>query len=99
MASADAMKEGGAKRYFSEETPIKVAQGVSGSVIARGSLLTFIPYLIQGVKQALQDLGMKSIEKAQEALLSGEIRLEQRSSGAQMEGKVHHLYDYENPMI
>jgi IMP dehydrogenase len=99
MASADAIKEGGAKRYFSEEAPIKVAQGVSGSVIARGSLLTFIPYLIQGIKQALQDLGMKSIEKAQEALLSGEIRLEQRSSGAQTEGKVHHLYDYENPMI
>jgi len=99
MASADAMKEGGAKRYFSEEAQIKVAQGVSGSVMARGSLLTFIPYLAQGIKQALQDLGMKSIEKAQEALWNGEIRIEQRSPGAQAEAKVHHLYDYENPVI
>lgn len=99
MASPDAMKEGGAKRYFSEDANIKVAQGVAGSVIARGSLLSFIPYLIQGVKQAFQDLGVQSLAKAHQALEKEMIRMEKRSPSAQTEGKVHNLYDYENPII
>lgn len=100
MASADALKRsGGARRYMSEDSNIKVAQGVSGSVVARGSLLSFIPYIIQGVKQAFQDFGVKSIKDAHKALASGNIRMEKRSPSAQVEGKVHNLYDYENPVI
>ncbi|MBN2143855.1 MAG: IMP dehydrogenase, partial [Candidatus Aureabacteria bacterium] len=99
MASLDAMKQGGDKRYMAENADIKVAQGVSGSVIARGSLLSFIPYLITGIKQAFQDLGVKSIKNAHESLYKGIIRMEKRSPSSQLEGKVHHLYDYENPVI
>lgn len=100
MASADALKRsGGARRYMSEDSNIKVAQGVSGSVVARGSLLSFIPYIIQGVRQAFQDLGVKSIKDAHKALASGNIRMEKRSPSAQIEGKVHNLYDFENPVI
>ena len=84
---------------MSEDANIKVAQGVSGSVVARGSLLSFIPYIVQGLKQAFQDLGVRSIKEAHKALASGNIRMEKRSPSAQVEGKVHHLYDYENPVI
>jgi IMP dehydrogenase len=99
MASPDAMREGGAKRYFSENAAVRVAQGVSGSVIARGSLASFIPYLCQGLRHAFQDLGLRSIEAAHRALEDGELRIERRSPSAQREGKVHDLYDYENPIV
>lgn len=99
MASSDAMKEGGAKRYFSETSKIRVAQGVSGSVIARGSLTFFIPYLCQGMKHAFQDLGVKSIQEAHKAVNAGTLLMERRSPSAQSEGKVHHLYDYDTPII
>ena len=45
------------------------------------------------------DLGVKSIKEAHKALASGNIRMEKRSPSAQVEGKVHNLYDYENPVI
>jgi len=99
MASADALKDGGETRYYMEGTKIKVAQGVSGSVIARGSLLSFIPYVVEGVKHAFQDIGVRNRDEAWKALEAGEIRMERRSPSAQVEGKVHHLYEYENPII
>lgn len=99
MASPDVIKERGANRYLSENSEIRVAQGVSGSVIARGSLTSFVPYLIQGMKHAFQDLGVSSIAKVHELLDAEKIRVERRSPSAQLEGKVHNLYDYENPII
>lgn len=38
-------------RYFASGAPVKVAQGVSGAVIDKGSLRRYLRYLIQGVKQ------------------------------------------------
>jgi IMP dehydrogenase len=99
MGSIEAMNDGGAKRYFAEREKIKVAQGVSGSVVDKGSLLSYVPYLIQGVRQGLQDIGTRDIRALHESLYSGELRFELRTNAAQAEGDVHHLYSYEMEMV
>lgn len=97
MASLDAMKAGGGKRYFTESKDIKVAQGVSGYVQDRGSMFDMVAYLSQGLRLAFQDLGTRSVKQLHERLESGELRFELRSPSAQREGGVHDLYSYTQP--
>ena len=97
MASQEAMEAGGSKRYFAEDAPIKVAQGVTGSVVDKGSLFDYVPYLIQGLKHSFQDMGTKSVDILHEYLYSNKLRFELRSSSAQMEGGVHDMHSYKEP--
>ena len=99
MASLEAMQEGGAKRYNNQEQKIKVAQGVSGAVVDKGSVFDFVPYLVEGVKLAFQDIGVRSIPELHEKLYSGKLRFERRSLAAQLQGGVHSLYSYKKPII
>ena len=99
MASLEAMKAGGDKRYFSESQKIKVAQGVSGAVVDKGSVINFVPYLVQGLRQSFQDMGHKSIPELHEALRNGNLRFERRSESAQVQGSVHGLYSYTSPTM
>ena len=57
MGSVEAMKKGSDDRYFGTVSTLKVAQGVSGSVQDKGSILNYMPYLSQGLKHGLQDSG------------------------------------------
>lgn len=97
MASLEAMDEGGSKRYFAENAKIKVAQGVSGAVVDKGSCMDYIPYLIQGIKHSFQDMGVKDVKALHENLYNGVIRFENRSVAAQIEGNVHDLHSYSEP--
>lgn len=100
MGSIDAMeRDGSMQRYFSESDAIKVAQGVSGTVVDRGSIQRFVPYLIAGVKHGLQDIGVRSVAQLHEQVDAGRVRFERRSPAAQMEGGVHGLYSYEKRLF
>ncbi|MCL7025385.1 hypothetical protein MKW94_005068 [Papaver nudicaule] len=95
MGSLEAMTKGSDARYLGDTSKLKVAQGVVGAVADKGSLLKLIPYTMQAVKQGFQDLGALSIDSAHNLLRSNELRLEVRTSAAQVEGGVHDLVYYE----
>jgi len=97
MGSLEAMEKGSDKRYVWENaaTVVKVAQGVSGAVQDKGTLLRYIPYLMQGVRHGLQDAGCRSVAEAQSKLYTDKLRFEIRSPAAQSEGGVHGLHSYQ----
>jgi IMP dehydrogenase len=102
MGSIEAMSKGSEKRYVWENNSahsIKVAQGVSGAVQDKGTLLRYIPYLTQGVRHGMQDAGMKSLSQAWEALYNDTLRFEIRSPAAQKEGGVHGLHSYQKRLF
>jgi IMP dehydrogenase len=99
MASIEAMKEGGDKRYFADAENLKVAQGVSGSVIDRGSLVDFIPYIAQGLRHAFQDVGFTNIADLHKGMEDGVLRMQVRSVSSIKEGGVHDLFQYDKSII
>ncbi|OXB70452.1 UNVERIFIED_CONTAM: hypothetical protein H355_006815 [Colinus virginianus] len=78
VTSALSAAGGAATRYFAESAAVKVAQGVSGCVVDKGSVVQLIPYVIQGVKHGFQDLGMSSLQNLHKALRSGALRFDVR---------------------
>ncbi|CAL5341433.1 unnamed protein product [Camellia sinensis] len=95
MGSLEAMTKGSDARYLGDTAKLKIAQGVVGAVVDKGSVLKFLPYTMQAVKQGLQDLGAPSLQSAHELLRSSVLRLEVRTGAAQFEGGVHGLVSYE----
>lgn len=99
MASLEAMEAGGKKRYFSEDLDVKVAQGVSGAVVDKGSMFSYVPYLMQGLRLSFQDMGIRSIPELHERLAKGRLRFEKRTVSAQAQGSVHGLHSFSAPTI
>lgn len=92
MGSLDAMESkdglGSLQRYHQTESDtIRIAQGVSGSIVDKGSVFRYLPYLITGIKLGCQDIGTRSLEKLREHVYSGEIRFTKRTQAAVLEGK------------
>ncbi|PFH38519.1 IMP dehydrogenase [Besnoitia besnoiti] len=90
--------QGSASRYFAENQTIKVAQGVSGCVVDKGSVMQLIPYVIQGVKHGMQDAGVRTLKDMHLQLASGNLRFDVRSGAAQREGEVHDLHSFERKL-
>jgi IMP dehydrogenase len=99
MGSIEAMSKGSDTRYFGEKSAIKVAQGVSGAVVDKGSISRFIPYLRQSVQHGLYDLGVSDIVNLHHNLKTGALRFELRTHAAQREGSVHSLHSYQKNIL
>jgi len=101
MGSLDAMEksDSAGKRYYSEADRIKVAQGVSGSVVDKGSVKRFVGYLATGLQHGLQDIGCKSLDLLRDGVASGNVRFSKRSPSSQMEGGVHGLHSFEKRLF
>ncbi|MCL5103267.1 MAG: IMP dehydrogenase [Armatimonadetes bacterium] len=97
MASVEAMSVGGGKRYLNEDDNVTVPQGVSGTVLDRGSLADYVPYLMKGLQQSFQDMGYHDVASLRADLYTGTMRFEHRTAAAQAEGSVHSLYSYREP--
>ncbi|KAI7861292.1 inosine-5'-monophosphate dehydrogenase, partial [Spinellus fusiger] len=84
MGSIDAMsntsgKDGNAA--LSGDT-VKVAQGVVGNVVDKGSVRKFLSYLHTGVQHSLQDIGCRSLNEFHKAVADGTVRFEKRTAAA-----------------
>ncbi|KAF8567410.1 hypothetical protein P879_03297 [Paragonimus westermani] len=101
MGSLEAMETHSSSqaRYYNEAQRIKVAQGVSGSIMDRGSVHQLVPYLVAGVQHGMQQVGASSLTHLVQMTTTGLLRFEHRSSSAQREGGVHSLYSYEKRLF
>lgn len=105
MGSLEAMERKDAKgaamsRYYhTEMDKMRVAQGVSGNIADKGSVLRFLPYLECGLQHSCQDIGAKSLQELKEMIYSEKLRFMKRTHSAQAEGNVHSLFSYEKRLF
>ncbi|KAI4839441.1 inosine-5'-monophosphate dehydrogenase [Plasmodium brasilianum] len=101
MGSMDAMynKSFNSKsRYLVEENKndnsnepheeVKVSQGVSASLVDKGSVLNLIPHLVKAVKHGFQSMGIRNIPELHTKLYAGDLKFDIRSFNTIKEGRI-----------
>lgn len=101
MGSVDAQAAGDASRarYFGEKSKVRVAQGVSGAVVDKGSIHRYVPFLVQSVRHGFQDIGAQDLQILHQQLHDGTLRFVVRTNAAIREGGVHGLFSYEKKLF
>jgi len=101
MGSLEAMQQGkeSGKRYLSEHEEVQVAQGVTGTVVDKGSVYRLLPYILKGLQQSAQDIGERSFDNVREQMYAGEVLFERRTATAQSEGGVHSLHSFSKTLF
>jgi IMP dehydrogenase len=106
MGSLEAMEKrdagsGAAAPATGGHGPVAVSggSGVSGSIVDKGSVLRFLPYLETGLRHGCQDVGVRSLDALRSGMYGGRVRFERRTTSAQLEGGVHGLYSYEKRLF
>jgi IMP dehydrogenase len=97
MASREAIVGGSGSNMRRQQS--SHAHGVSGTVMDKGSIGLFVPYMTQSIRHGFQDIGATSISDMHDQLFSGKLRFELRSQAAQKEGGVHDLFSYEKRLF
>lgn len=103
MGSLEAMEskdgEGSRQRYFvGDQEQVRVAQGVSGNIVDKGTIHRYVPYLITGIKYGCQDIGSRSLVILKNLVYGGSLKFERRTTSAQIEGGVHGLHSFEKKL-
>jgi len=95
MLSAEAnpsVRGAGKSGSFREEEPMPfVPQGVSGAMLDKGSAKSLVPYVMQGVRQGLQDLGFHAVEELHKGLYNGQLRMEICSVYSEREANIRDM--------
>lgn len=101
MGSIEAMMQGkeSGKRYLSENESVQVAQGVSGTVMDKGSAIKLLSYIAKGMQQSAQDIGESSFEAVRKKMYDGQVLFDRRSATAQHEGGVHSLHTFDKKLF
>jgi IMP dehydrogenase len=97
MGSLEAMQKRSASRYFGEKQQVKVAQGVSGAVVDKGSVWDLLDHISAGVRKGLQEAGHADVAAVQQGLVDRTTRFELRTSASIYESGVHDVILAKSP--
>merc|ERR1719506_218130 len=97
MGSLEAMQKRSASRYFGEKQAVKVAQGVSGAVVDKGSVRDLLEHITAGVKKGCQETGHLDLASAHKGLVDKTTRFELRTSACMYEAGVHDVILAKSP--
>merc|ERR1719181_1520414 len=97
MGSLEAMQKRSASRYFGEKQAVKVAQGVSGAVVDKGSVRDLLEHISAGVRKGCQEAGHLSLASAHKGLVDKTTRFELRTSACMYEAGVHDVILAKSP--
>jgi IMP dehydrogenase len=94
MGSLESARKGSSSRYDVNDFEAFVAEGVVGSVRAKGPVSRWVPQIKTGIRKCLQSLGFRNLESLHEAVFGGEVQMERMSEAGKKEAGIHDLVEY-----